>query len=311
MELRQIRYFVAVADERNFGRAAEQLRIAQSGLSQQIKALERSLGVELVDRTVRPVGLTEEGEVFLEEARRMLELANRAKEHVHVLGRQRRTALRFGGSAFGNPSVVDELLSASRNQLPDVNLQIHLDISSHNVAALSSRELDVAFSYVPFESEETPRYLRLGWIELALAIPEGHRLAASPRVARKDLLHEPFLMGPRSANPPLSDHVNLALFGTTEPPHPVHLNDVSGRFQLVAEGAGITPVAIPTETNLSRPGVVYRRLEDPEPTIDYGLVWFDDHVSPALAAFLRLARGFARKGPSAPILVGIEDDLSV
>jgi DNA-binding transcriptional LysR family regulator len=307
MELRQIRYFVAVANERNFGRAADELRIAQSGLSQQIKALERSLGVRLFDRTVRPIGLTPEGEVFLGEARRMLELADRAKEHVHVVGRQQGTILKFGGSAFGNPPAVDELLGAARNQLPDVNLQIQLDISSHNLAAISRRELDVAFSYVPFESNETPRYLLLGSIELALAIPAGHRLAASPRVTRDDLQHEPFLVGPRSANPPLADHVNLALFGSTQPPHPVHLNDVGGRFQLVAEGVGITPVAIPNETSLSRPGVVYRKLDDPAPTIEYGLVWLDDHRTPALAAFLRIAREIARKGSSATNGMEIDD----
>lgn len=306
MELRQIRYFVAVANERNFGRAADELRIAQSGLSQQIKALERSLGVRLFDRTVRPIGLTPEGEVFLEEARRMLELADRAKEHVHVVGRQG-AILTFGGSAFGNPPAVDELLDAARDQLPDVNLQIHLDISSHNLAAITRRELDVAFSYVPFESNETPRFLRLGSIELALALPAGHRLAGSPWVTRDDLQHEPFLVGPRSANPPLADHVNLALFGSTQPPHPVHLNDVGGRFQLVAQGVGITPVAIPTETSLSRPGVVYRQLEDPAPTIEYGLVWLDDHRTPTLTAFLRIAREIARKGSSAMNGTGTDD----
>jgi DNA-binding transcriptional LysR family regulator len=307
MELRQIRYFVAVATERNFGRAAEQLRIAQSGLSQQVMALERSLGVKLLDRTIRPIRLTPEGEVLLEEARLMLELADRAVEHVRAAGRQGRTILKFGGSAFGNPPVVDELLGKARVQLPDVNLQIHLDISSHNLAELNRRVLDVVFSYVPFESEETPRYLRLGWIELALAIPAVHRLAASPRITRDDLRDEPFLMGPRSANPPLADHVNLALFGTNDPPYPVPLNDVGGRFQLVAEGAGITPVAIPTETLIPRHGVVYRRLEDPAPIIEYGLLWFDDHVSPASTQFLSLASEIARKDPESAIGRGVED----
>jgi DNA-binding transcriptional LysR family regulator len=307
MELRQVRYFVTVATERNFGRAAVQLRIAQSGLSQQIMALERSLGVQLLDRTIRPIQLTPEGEVFLEHARLMLELADRTVEQVRGVGRQRRTVLKFGGSAFGNPPVVDELLGAARTRLPDVNLQIHLDIATHNLSALNRRVLDVAFSYVPFESEGTPRYLRLGWIELALALPAGHRLAASPRIARDELLHEPFLAGPRSANPALADHVYLSLFGQTEPPHPVHLNDVGGRFQLVAGGVGISPVAVPTETLIPRPGVVYRRVEDPAPTIEYGLLWFDDHVSPASTAFLSLASEIARKDPETAIGRGIED----
>jgi DNA-binding transcriptional LysR family regulator len=312
MELRQVRYFVAVARERNFGRAAEELRIAQSGLSQQIMALERSLGVQLFDRTIRPIRLTPEGEVFLEQARLILELADRTVEQVRGISRERRTALKFGGSAFGNPPTIDALLRTARTRLRDVNLQIHLDIAAHNLAALNRRELDVMFSYVPFESEETPRYLRLGWIELALALPAGHRLAVSRRIARDELFDEPFLAGPKAANPPLADHVYLSLFGQTDPPNPVHLNDVGGRFRLVAEGAGITPVAVPTETLIPRPGVVYRRLEDPAPTIEYGLLWFDDHVSPGLAALLRLARDIAREesdqtvGPALEELVDLD-----
>jgi DNA-binding transcriptional LysR family regulator len=307
MELRQVRYFVAVARERNFGRAAEQLRIAQSGLSQQIMALERSLGVQLFDRAIRPIRLTPEGEVFLEQARLLLALADRTVEQVRDLSRERRTVLKFGGSAFGNPPAVDELLRTARTRLQDVNLQIHLDIATHNLVALNRRELDVMFSYVPFESEEPPRYQRLGWIELALALPAGHRLAASRRIALDDLFDEPFLAGPRAANPPLADHVYLSIFGQTDPPHPVHLNDVGGRFQLVAEGVGISPVAVPTETLLPRPGVVYRRLEDPAPTIEYGLLWFDDHVSPGLATFLLLAREVAQEEFDPAIGRALED----
>ena len=310
MELRQIRYFVAVAEEGNFGRAAEKLRIAQSGISQQIKALERSLGAELVDRSSRPIQLTPEGEVFLEEARLMLELADRAKEQVQVVARQRRTVVKVGASAFGHPPAVDALLDAAREQLTDIDLQIHLDISSHNVASLRRRALDATFSYLPFESDETPQYLRLGQIELGLALPEGHRLAAFHRIPQGELWDEPFLVGPRSANPSLADHVYEALFGREEPPRPVHINDVAGRFPLVAEGLGVSAVAIPTETAVPRPGVVYRRFDEPEPNIEFGLLWFDDHLSPSLEAFLRLAREMAQATPVTSDDFAIDGDLA-
>ena len=293
MELRQVRYFVAVAQEGNFGRAAEQLRVAQSGLSQQIRALERSLGAQLLDRTIRPVRLTSEGEVFLDYARQLLELADRSVDGVHAASDRPRTILKFGSSAFGNAPVVDELLRHARERIAGVDIQIQLDIGSHNLAALSRRVLDVVSSYVPFASDDSPRYLRLGWIEVALAIPRDHRLARADRVTRAELYNEPFLLGPRSANPPLADHVNRSLFGQTDPPNPVPLNDLPGRLQLVADGVGITPVSIPTETAVPIPGVAFRRLEDPVPTIEYGLLWFDDHVSPALASFLDLAREIA------------------
>lgn len=293
MELRQVRYFVAVAGERNFGRAAERLRIAQSGLSQQIKVLERSLGVQLFDRNSRPIGLTREGEIFLEEARRLLELADRAQEKVRLARDHHAATLALGGSAFGHPPAVEELLRTARARLTDVHISLELGSVAHNVAALNRYELDVASVYVPFESARTPRYLRLGWVEMGLALPADHPLAASGTLARSDFFEEPFLVGPRSVNPPLADYVYRELFGQAEPPNAVELDNVRGRFGLVAQGAGITPVSIPTETAVELSGVVFCRIEDPVPTIEYGLIWFDDHTSPMLSGFLEIAREVA------------------
>ena len=293
MELRQVRYFVAVAGERNFGRAAERLRIAQSGLSQQIKVLERSLGVELFDRNSRPIGLTPEGEIFLEEARRLLEVADAAKEKVRLARDHQTATLKFGSSAFGNPPTIDEVLRTARNRLPDVDIAIQLDTVAHNVEALDRRELDIAFTYLPFGSERAPRYLRIGWVELGLALPADHPLAASESIARSAFFDEPFLTAPRSVNQPLADHVYRALFGQADPPNPVELNDVGGRFRLVAQGAGISGVMIPTETANDIPGVVFRRIEDPVPTLEYGLIWLDEHISLTLSAFLDIAREIA------------------
>jgi DNA-binding transcriptional LysR family regulator len=291
VELRQLRYFVVVAEERNFGRAAQRLRIAQPGLSQQIKALERSLRVRLFDRGGRPIELTAEGEVVLEEARLILELADRMEERVRRPDRLRKAILKFGGSSFGNGPVVDRVLTVARMRLTDVDLQISLDSTAHNVVALNRRTLDIAFTYVPFESERSPRFLRLGTIDLVLALPQNHRLSGVERIPRSELLKEPFLMGPRNINPALVDEVHRALLGRVDHPNTVEISDVgTARFALVAAGVGITPVALPTETLLPIPGVVYRKVEDPAPTIEYGLIWFDEQASPALPAFLDLAR---------------------
>lgn len=299
MELRQLRYFVAVAEERHFGRAAERLRIAQSGLSQQIKALERSLQARLFDRDARPIELTSAGEAFLEEARLVLELADRAVERVRVRDGVTTTKLMFGASSFGNGPIIDEVLRVARTRLPDVDVEVHLDTTAHNILALNRRELDVVFAYVPFESATTPRYLRLGSAELVLALSEDHRLAAADRVPRAEILKEPLLVGPRSVNPKFSDHVYRTLLGRIDHPHPVDISDIgAARFRLVAEGVGISPVGFPLEPLLPIQGVVYRRVEDPAPTIEYGLLWFDDYASPALPAFLDVAREIARKVPA-------------
>jgi DNA-binding transcriptional LysR family regulator len=298
VELRQLRYFVAVAEERNFGRAAQRLRIAQSGLSQQIRALERTLGVRLFDRDARPVRLTQRGTALLEHARLILELADRATEQVAAPGGSRTTVLKFGGSSFGNGPVVDQVLTAARARLPDVDLQVSLDTTVHNIAALNRRSLDVIFAYAPYESPETPRYLRLGTIELLLAMPERHRLAAADRVPRDELLKESFLIGPRSINPPLFDRINRLLIGRLHHPKTLEISDVGpARFRLVADGLGVTPVAVPTEQLLPIPGIAYRRIEDPVPTIEHGLLWFDDHVSPAVSAFLDVAREVSEAQP--------------
>lgn len=131
---------------------------------------------------------------------------------------------------------------------------------------------------------------------MVMAIPEHHRLAQRDRIPRAEILKEPFLMGPRSVNPPLADMVHRALLGRIDHPNTVDISDIgSSRFRLVADGVGLTPVAVPTETLLPIQGVVYRRVEEPAPTLEYGLLWFEDYVQPALAAFLAIAREIAAK----------------
>ena len=152
--------------------------------------------------------------------------------------------------------VVDRVLTEARTRLTDVDLQVFLDTTAHNVLALNRRALDVAFAYLPCESEKTPRF-RLGTIDLVLAVPQNHRLSSAERISREELLKEPFLIGPRSINPPLFDHVHRSLIGRADHPKAVEIADVgTARFRLVAAGAGITPVALPTETLLPITGVV-------------------------------------------------------
>jgi DNA-binding transcriptional LysR family regulator len=298
MELRQLRYFVAVAEERNFRSAAQRLRISQSAVSQQIKTLERTLRVRLFDRETRPVELTDDGETLLEQARLIVELANRTQEHLRAAPNLRKQILKFGGSSFGNGPVIDRILAETRQRLPEVDVQVMLDTMVHNVVSLGRRAIDVAFAYWPLESREQPQFLRLGSISMLVAIQEDHPLAKLDRIPKDQLLEEPFLTGPRSINPPLYDRIHQALIGMDEHPSKVLISSLGAdRFRLVAEGKGITPVAVPTEPLLSIPGIAYRQVEGPTPEIEYGLIWFDDHVSPALPAFLDVAREVVRAMP--------------
>jgi DNA-binding transcriptional LysR family regulator len=298
MELRQLRYFIAVAEERNFRSAAQRLRISQSAVSQQIRTLERTLRVRLFDRDARPVALTEEGRTLLERARLIVELADRTQEELRTSPRFRKRILKFGGSTFGGGPAVDRILGEARQRLPEIDVQVEFDTVAHHLVALGRREIDVAFGYRPFASDEEPEFLKLGTLEILLAIPSAHPLAELDRITKAQLLEEPFLVGPRSLNPPLYDRIHRALIGIDEHPRRVPISDVgAGRFRLVAEGLGITPVAVPMESLLPIQGVSYRRIDGPPPEIDYGLMWFDERVSPALPAFLDVAREVARSMP--------------
>jgi hypothetical protein len=177
-------------------------------------------------------------------------------------------------------------------RFPELDLQVSIGTIPQNVLALNQRVLDIVYAYLPFDSPRTPRYLRLGVIEHLLAIPERHRLASMEMVSREELVNERFVIGPKGLNPPAVEEVFRSLFGTSLPPNPVETSDAgTNRFKLVSEGVAISVVGFPMEALLPIRGVVYRRVADPSPTIEYGLLWFEDSPSPALPAFLELARG--------------------
>jgi DNA-binding transcriptional LysR family regulator len=300
IELRQFRYFTAVAEERHFGRAAERLRIAQPGLSQQIKVLERALGVPLFIRDKRGVELTQAGENLFEHARLVIELAERAVESARLASRGKKGIIKVGTPAGGIHPVANELLRVFQARNPEVQVEFHPGYVPHNVEALSRHALDVSIVLVPFDHAESMRYLRLGSVELFVAVPEGHRLAGVETIALSELLNEPFLDWPRSMNPTLIDHIHRLLFGEMGHPNAVEVADVTevSRLLLVAEGKGIAVALFPQLAELEIPKVVLRRLKE-APTLEYGLAWYEVNASAFVPAFLEVARELA--GPGSPL----------
>lgn len=144
MELRQLRYFVTVAEELHFGRAAERLNIVQPAVSQQVARLERELGLQLLDRSSRHVRLTGDGERMLREARAVLAAADRAGEVATELAAGRSGVLRIG-TAPGLRDRLERGLAALRTRTPDLDIRLTSGSAAANLAALRSRELDVAF----------------------------------------------------------------------------------------------------------------------------------------------------------------------
>jgi len=293
VELRQFRYFVAVAEELHFGRAAKRLRIAQPGLSQQIKKLERSIGVELLIRDPRGIKLTAAGRAFLDQARLALELADRAVTSAVMADRGKSGLLRVGTRAAGMPILGETILQEFRDRHPDVEIEIHAGLAPQQLEALSARSLDVALLLSPFKTvDPAPRYLELTRLELLIALPQSHRLAGRRSISRAELLREPFLDWPRTVNPTLIDHIRRSLFGAFEHPRAVEISElVEGRrLQHVAKGRGIAASVLPPDGERDVPGVTFCHLEEPPPIVGFGVAWIGTQPSPFVAPFLDVAR---------------------
>ena len=296
VDFRQFRYFIVVAEELHFGRAAERLHIAQSGLSQQILKLERSIGVQLLSRDRRGVELTEAGRVFLDHARQAVELADRAMTSPLLAERGKTGILRVGTPILGIPVMADEVLREFGARFPEVEIEIHPGLDPKLVEAVSTHSLDVAIVLSPFKSvEPPPRYQQLSTFELLALVPEGHRLAAFERVPRSELLKEPFLDWPRNINPEMIDHIHRTLFGDAEHPQRVALPilEEARRLEHVANGEGIGIAVLPPGMEPQAPGVVVRHFDEPSPLISYGVAWSGTQTSPILKSFIEIAREVA------------------
>jgi DNA-binding transcriptional LysR family regulator len=296
VDLRQFKYFIAVAEQRHFGRAAAQLHIAQSGLSQQILKLERTVGVQLLLRDRRGVEVTDAGEAFLDYARLTVDLADRAVESAQLAERGKKGSLRVGTTIIGMPPTAERLLQIFGDRFPDVEVELHPRMISELIDGISTFALHVAVVFVPFKSvDPPPRYQQLGAYKLIAALPEGHRLAKLKRVPRSELLKEPFLDAPRNINPELSDYIHRTLFGETQHPQRVEvpLAEEARRLERVASGEGIAIAVLPPGLERQAPGVVFRQFEEPTPLVEYGVAWSSSHRFPVADSFLEVANELA------------------
>lgn len=209
MEIRQIRYFVAVAEELNFGRAATELGIGQPGVSQQVARLERELGAPLFDRSSRAVRLTEAGQRFLPEARAVLAACDRAKAAVTDAGTQR--VLRVGSST-GLGDRLDKVLQVMQRRFPQIAIELASAATRTRLDRVRSGQLDAAF----VRGSHTQQGLELIPVwedELVVALPANHPLAERSEIELRDLAGLPLRLVPRSQNQPL---VDLVMFSCAE-----------------------------------------------------------------------------------------------
>lgn len=290
MELRHLRYFVAAAEEENFGRAAARLNLAQPALSRQIRDLEAEVGADLFDRVGRGVRLSAAGAAFLDEARRILEAARAAAERARAVGRGEAGTLRLGfldSSAWGGE--VPELLGRFRAAHPAVRLELAAANSLEQLAALAAGGLDAGFAYR--QAEALPPGLARRPVRtdgLLAAVPRGHRLAALRRKLRPaDLAGEPFVWFPRAAAPAYFDRAMAAFAKAGLAPRVAQEGGTdSVILGLVSAGVGVSLVN--SVARWRRPdGVELRGVAGLDLKLPLDLVWRAP-PAPAVARLLAL-----------------------
>jgi DNA-binding transcriptional LysR family regulator len=294
MELRHLRYFVAVAEELHFHRAATRLHISQPPLSQQIRALERELGVTLLSRNRRRVALTAAGAGFLEDARAILASVDRAAEHARAIARGSQGTLSIGfvGSAMFSPTLPD-MLREFRAGHPGVDLVLRELPTSAQLGALVAGELDVGVIRGPVELEELNGQVELMTIQrerLVAAVPADHRLATRRRVRAEELRGESFVILARREAPGLYAGLAAAMREAGGLPDDVlEVAEMQTIISLVAGGFGVSLVPA-SVGQVDRSGVVFRPFAGPTPTIELAVAWRRGPGTPVREEFLSVAR---------------------
>jgi DNA-binding transcriptional LysR family regulator len=288
MELRHLRYFVAVAEELHFGRAAQRLGIAQPPLSQQIRRLEEELGITLLQRTKRRVELTEPGRIFLDGARQTLEQAAAAARMAQRAERGEigRLAVGFVGPGNWLPLV----LRPFRARHPGVELTLHQLGTARQVDALKAGRLDVGLLRPPLSGGQGLSLETVAREAIVAALPRGHRLGTRRRVLLKGLKDEPFVLFPRAEGPGFYDQIVALCHKAGFSPRVVQeAAEMRTILNLVAGAVGVSLVPKPS-SDLRLAGAVYRPLQGPTSWTELALAWRDGDDRPALRAFLGVVR---------------------
>src|SRR5262245_4570752 len=208
MELRHLRYFVAVGEEQHFGRAAERLHLAQPALSRQIQDLENEIGFKLFERLPRGVKITRAGQSFLEDARRILQELNTATMRAGRVARGQSGTLRIGFPESASwHGVVPNSFRQFRQRQPDAELQLTPLNSLDQVEAIRSNRLDAGFVFNMPKSEREFEQLQVAMHNVVVAAPKGHPLFKIKKLRLRDLADTPFVLFPRRESPAYYDRL--------------------------------------------------------------------------------------------------------
>ncbi|MEH0196447.1 LysR substrate-binding domain-containing protein [Caulobacter sp. CCNWLY153] len=289
MDLKQFRYFLAVAEEGHFGRASERLNIVQSALSMQIRALEEELGAQLFTRTSRRVELSQAGALFFVEAQRTLAQAERARLVVEraALGEVGNLRIGFSGNAVLGGKISADL-QVFRTRYPHVELDLQELAPAMQMEAVLSGRIDLG--YLPAMGYRYPRGLDahpIGAWPWLLAINRTHRLAAKPRLGTEDLLGETFVI--YGASDPEAGHVSVIRKMLGCAPAAVRSGPTTLTV-LAMVGAGLGVSLVPAAVGeVDMPNVAYRAVEGFDDVCHMVLISRADEATGPLRAYVDMA----------------------
>jgi LysR family transcriptional regulator, benzoate and cis,cis-muconate-responsive activator of ben and cat genes len=308
IELRHLRYFVGVVEQKSFHAAAQRLHISQPSITRQVQQLEDTLGVKLFIRKPRGIELTQAGSVFYRDARTVLGLVEQGAARARLAGDGKTGRLDvgiFGSAVFGAiPAVLHEF----RRAVPMAEVVLHNLDRGAQIAALQERRLDVGFNRF-FADVPGLRWEVIQTEGLNVALPRLHPLAKRKHLTIKDLHAAPLILYPRSPRPSFIDYMLQLFFKSGVKPTVIHeVDEVATAASLVASGFGLSVVS-DSACNLRLPGIRYvplvnlpqtERQNTGTPGMELCVIYRPEDASPLLDRFLSIARAVGTDSAARP-----------
>jgi LysR family transcriptional regulator, benzoate and cis,cis-muconate-responsive activator of ben and cat genes len=292
VDLRQLRYFVAVAEELHFSRAAARLNLAQSALSSQVRALEREVGGPLLVRSTRRVALTPAGEALLSDASEILAAADGALDRARALARGEAGALTIGSMGPAGGGLLAPLLARLGSRHPGLRVEVRALDFSDIVESVRDRHVDVAFLYLPLDEPEL-ELIPLISEPRVVVLPRNHRLARRRRLRPRDLRDETFIMQPQAVPEIWRDHWLLVdEFGERPRISPRTADKLEDWLTLIGQGEGIDTAPAIISRYYAWPDVAFVPLVDAAPAT-LAIARRRGEADPILDEFTALAREIA------------------
>jgi DNA-binding transcriptional LysR family regulator len=293
MDLRQLRYFIAVAEERSFTAAARRLNLSQPPLSQQIQALEAAVGAQLLHRTSRRVELTQAGEALLTRARAIQQQIKLAEDEVRSIGAGLIGSLDVGATGSILRGRLADLLAAYRKEAPAVKMTVHEQAPALQIAALLNRTTNISLNRsIPTEDALSSE---LAWTEeVVVAMPKAHPLTRRKHIALGDLASEDHIVLQPESSQFASYIQKCCIDAGFLPRVSQQVVDAQSVPSLIAAGFGVALVP-QSITRFTTDEIVFRPIRPSPPSADVFLVFRKGETSMVVQNFIKLARRFLRQ----------------